>query len=366
MMKRFVGYALTLLVGAGVGASEVEAQLEWSGSVDFYYQYYLNKSDAEGMRTFDLQHNSFTLGLAEIAVERAPTASSRVGGRVDLNFGPVADLTSIFEPDPSYGDGPEIFRNLQQAYISVMANDQVTIDFGKFVTPLGAEVIESQSNMNYSRSVLFGYVIPFYHAGLRVGLAASEQLTLTGYVVNGWNNVTDNNSDKTFIASAALTPNEQMTWYGNIIVGKEGDFGGDPAEQDLLWVFDTTLSFAATEAFTLMANLDFGSAADAAGTPADPEAATFWGIAGYGRFQSSESWALAGRFEFIDNPDGFLSLDERSQSFTITSDHRLFGDLITRIEGRIDMLENEFFTDADGDPTDSQPSITVGMVYELN
>jgi hypothetical protein len=329
--------------------------------VDFYYQYALNKLDPEGMRTYDLQHNSFTLGLAEVVIQKAPTEMSRIGGRVDLDFGPVADLTSAFEPDPSYADGPEIFRNLQQAYISVMANDQVTIDFGKFVTPLGAEVIESQANMNYSRSVLFGYVIPFYHAGVRVGLAASEQLTLTGYVVNGWNNVTDNNTDKTFIASATLTPNDQITWYGNFIAGKEGNFGGT-ADQDLLWVFDTTLSFAASEMLTLMANVDYGSAAEAAGT----EAAGFWGVAGYARFQSSETWALAGRFEMVDNTDGFLSLDEKAQSFTVTSDHRFFDDLIARIEGRIDLSENDVFTDADLNPTGSQPSVTVGLVYELN
>ena len=48
---------------------------------------------------------------------------------MDLAFGPTAELVSIFEPDPAYGDGPEIFRNLQQAYISVMANDRVTVDF---------------------------------------------------------------------------------------------------------------------------------------------------------------------------------------------------------------------------------------------
>ena len=40
-------------------------------------------------------------------------------------------------------------------------------DVGKFVTPIGAEVIESQDNWNYTRSILFGYAIPFYHVGVR-------------------------------------------------------------------------------------------------------------------------------------------------------------------------------------------------------
>jgi hypothetical protein len=366
MAKRLVGPALTFLFAAGMGPSEAEAQVDVSGSVDFYYAYYLNEVDPEGLRTFDLEHNSFTLGLAEVVIQRAPTEQSRVGGRVDLTFGPNADLVSAFEPDPSFGgNGPDIFRNLQQAYISVMANDQVTIDFGKFVTPLGAEVIESQGNMNYTRSVLFGYAIPFYHAGVRIGFAASEQLSLAGYVVNGWNNVTDNNSDKTFIGSAALTPNERTTWYGNFIVGKESDFDAD-GEQDMLWVFDTTLSFAATEMLTLMANFDYGNATNADPiTTGDP--ATWWGIAAYARLQAQDDWALAGRFEYLDDSsDGWMSIGEKAQTFTVTSDHTFLEDLMARIEVRVDKIESDGFTKEDGELTNVQPSLTVGLVYEID
>ena len=306
MSKKWFVYALSLLFAAGTGATEAAAQLDVSGSVDFYYAYYLNKVDPQGMRTFDQEHNAFTLGLAEVVLQREPTAQSRIGGRVDLSFGPTAELVSSFEPDPAYGDGPEIFRNLQQAYISVMANDRVTLDFGKFVTPMGAEVIETHSNMNYSHSVLFGYAIPLYHAGLRVAYQASEQLSLAGYVVNGWNNVTDNNADKSFIASAILTPNEQVSWAGNFMVGKEGDFGGTP-DEDLMWVFDTTLSFAATEMLTLMANFDYGSQAEALGG-GDP--AKWWGIAAYARLQAQDDWALTGRVEYLDDSEGGFMLIE--------------------------------------------------------
>ena len=365
-MRKFIGCAFALACAVGLSAGEAQAQIDVSGSVDFYYSYYLNKTEPQLMRTFDLAHNSFTLGLAEVVLQKAPTAASRVGGRVDLDFGTSADLVAAFEPDPAYGsDGPEIFRNLQQAYISVMASDQVTVDFGKFVTPLGAEVIESQNNMNYSRSVLFGFAIPFYHAGARVTMAASDQLTLAGYIVNGWNNVSDNNRDKTFIASATFVPSSQLTWYGNLIAGKEADFDGN-LEQDMLWVFDTTLSFAATEMITLMANFDYGSATDADPVTAN-DPATFWGIAAYARLQAQEDWALAGRVEYLDDSsDGFIAIGEKAQTFTVTSDHSIFGDLMARIEVRVDKTESDQFIDVDGDPKGTQPSLTVGLVYEFN
>jgi len=359
MMKQLQAFGLAALVAIG-SAAQVTAQVEVSGSVDFSYGYYLNKVDAQGMRTFDMAHNSFSLGLAEIVFEKAPSASSRVGGRVDLDFGTTADIVGSFEP----GDN-ETYKHLQQAYISVMANDQVTIDVGKFVTPHGAEVIESQNNWNYTRSVLFGYAIPFYHAGVRVAVAASEQLTLTGYVVNGSNNTTETNSDKTFIAAAAFTPSEQLTWFGNFMAGKEADFDTD-GEQDLVWLFDTTLSFVATDVLSLMANFDYGSAANAdPATVGDP--ATFWGVAAYARYQAQEDWALAGRFEYIDDSnDGWLFIGEKAQTFTLTSDHNILDGLITRLELRVDKTESDQFTKDNGDPTNMQPSLTLGMVYVLD
>ena len=359
MTKRLVGSALALLLG--VAAEGASAQgVDMSAFVDFYYGYNFNKTDP-ALRTFDIAHNAFSLAVAEVDLERAPTSGSRLGGRVDLAFGQNADIVSSFEP----GDGDEIFRNLQQAYISVMANDQLTLDVGKFVTPHGAEVIESQANMNYSRSILFGYAIPFYHAGVRATYAASEQLSIAGYVVNGWNNVIENNADKTFMGSVALTPNEQVTWYGNFIAGKENDNDGD-GEEDLRWLFDTTVSFAATEMVTLAANFDYGSDADYLVTD---EAATWWGIAAYARFQAQDDWALAGRFEYIDDSEGgWMTIGQKVQSFTATSDHTVFEDLIARFEFRFDTAEDDFFFDAGAEPPElsqNQFSLTAGFVYEL-
>src|SRR5688500_19950232 len=112
MTKRLVGCALSLLLGAGMGAAEAQAQLvDISAFVDAYYGYNFNKTDPL-LRTFDGAHNAFTLAVAEVDLVRAPSANNRIGGRVDLAFGPNADIVSSFEP----GGGDEVFRNLQQAY----------------------------------------------------------------------------------------------------------------------------------------------------------------------------------------------------------------------------------------------------------
>jgi hypothetical protein len=216
--------------------------------------------------------------------------------------------------------------------------------------------------MNYSRSILFGYAIPFYHSGVRATYVASDQVQVAGYVVNGWNNSFETNSDKTLIGSVGVIPSDDVMWYANVIAGKENDYDGD-GDEDMLWVLDTSLTFQATPTVTLMGNFDYGSATDFVATD---ENGTFWGVAAYARLQAQEDWAVAGRFEYVDDGDsGFMTIGQKAQSFTATSDHTLYDDLIARLEFRFDTAENDFFADADGDPTQNQFTLTAGMVYEF-
>jgi len=186
---------------AGAGAQEPSAasspnppRIDVTGFVDVYYTYNSNKVDP-ALRSFDVQHNAFSLSLAEIAFAKGVSPDSRLGFRVDLDFGKTADLVAAYEPEEN---GQEIYKHVQQGHLSVLAGRKLQLDVGKFVTPLGAEVIESQGNWNYSRSVLFGYAIPFYHVGVRASLPVNDKLSFSGYLVNGWNNGSEVNGDKTF------------------------------------------------------------------------------------------------------------------------------------------------------------------------
>jgi hypothetical protein len=158
-------------------------KVEVTGFVDIYYGYNLNKVDPK-LRSYDVQHNTFSLSLAEVAFAKVPTPQSRVGFRTDLDFGKAADLNAAAEPA---SDGKEIYKHIEQAYVSLLTG-KVQWDAGKFVTPLGTEVVESQDNWNYTRSILFGYAIPFYHVGVRATYNATPKLILGAQLVNGWNN----------------------------------------------------------------------------------------------------------------------------------------------------------------------------------
>ena len=322
-----------------------EPKVVFGGYVDVYYGYNFNEVDP-GLRTFDVQHNTFSLSAAEVNFTRTPTAQSRVGFRTDLWAGKAADLTAAFEPA---SDGKEIYKHVQQAYVSVLTGN-VQWDAGKFVTPIGAEVIESQDNWNYTRSVLFGYAIPFYHLGVRASLPVNDKLTLGAQLVNGWNNATEINGNKTVHLSATVKPVASVIWVGNYMVGKEAQ------DLDTRHLFDTTLTLAATSKLSLMGNFDYGKEGDV----------EWWGIAAYAKLQATASWAVAARYEYLDDTKGgFMTFGTKAQTITVTSDHTIAGALKARLEYRTDFADEDIFEKDDGSFKSSQTTLTVGVVYSF-
>src|SRR5262245_38887720 len=117
---------MTATVAAVLASAAAQAQdaapapetpkIDVTGFVDVYYGYNFNKT-APTFRTFDVQHNTFSLNLAEVAFAKAPTSDSPVGFRADLDFGKAADLVAYFEPESG---GQEIYKHIQQGYVSLL------------------------------------------------------------------------------------------------------------------------------------------------------------------------------------------------------------------------------------------------------
>ena len=187
---------------------------EVGGLVDTYYEWYTTKANG-AYRAFDQKHNTFDVSMAEIWLAKAPASDSPIGYKVRLNFG---SAPTVFTPGTDSD-----YKNIEEAYGSYLApvGKGLQIDIGKFVTNAGAEVVEAKDNWNYSRSLLFQLAIPVYHAGIRLTYSPNDKVTLMGGVVNGWNDVADNNTGKTVMASITLKPTGAVTIIENYIGGPE-------------------------------------------------------------------------------------------------------------------------------------------------
>jgi hypothetical protein len=338
------------------------SKTEISGLVDASFSFNFNKPKTpcatvggvaidNCLHNFDVAHNSFSLNLAEIALEKKPTADSRGGFRIDLDYGSTANIVGGFEPT-----GTTAYSNVQQAYVSYLAptkSGSLQIDFGKFVTPAGSEVIESKDNWNYSRSLLFALAIPYYHAGARVAYSPNDKVTVTGFLVNGWNNVVDANAGKTVAVAVALKPTSALAVAGTYIAGPEQT---DP-EAGWRHLFDGVVTYTASPKLSFAANVDIGG----------ENGASWQGIAAYAKYQANDWFAVVPRYEYFSDPDGWATLvPQHVQDLTLTMEFKAKSNLLMRVEYRGDFSNERFFiANADG-TSKTQNALTVGWMYSFS
>ncbi len=340
---------------------------ELSGFVDMYYGYNFNTPKTacttiggvavfNCLYNFNVAHNSFALNLAEVAFEKKPSADSRGGFRVDLDYGSTAAMVHAAEPG-----GAGIFQNIEQAYISYLAptGTGLQLDLGKFVTMMGNEVIETKDNWNYSRSLLFTLAIPYYHMGARLSYSPNDKITLQGHLVNGWNNVQDNNAGKSVGGAITLKPTSALTIIENYMGGPEQ---GDTTDSGP-WrnMSDTIVSYTVTKQVSLAANYDHGQDKVAGKT-------VMWhGVAGYLKYQPNDIFALTPRVEYYRDRDGITTgVVQKLKEFTLTAEVKHKDGVMMRLEYRGDFSDEPFFTKNTREAVKSQNTFTIGFVYAFS
>jgi len=332
-----------------------------SGFVDTYYgQNFNNPASRNNMlRAFDLSTNQFGLNLVELVADKQPDANnSRTGYHIALGFGQAMNVVNGTDPG-----GLGFGQYLKEAYFSYLApvGKGLQVDVGKFVTPHGAEVIETKDNWNYSRGLLFTYAIPFYHFGMRAKYTFNDKYAVTGYLVNGWNDVVDNNTGKTYGATFAWNPNKKFGIAQNYMAGPEQTDINSNWRQ----LSDTVVTYSPTGRLSFMVNYDYARG-DRIPTVLKP---VYWtGAAGYVRYLLNATNALATRYEYYDDKygvttGGFLNpTPQHLHEFTETYEHLLAHHILTRFEFRRDMSNQPSFLKGTT-PVMTQNTATAGFVF---
>ena len=350
MLKRFRFLFVFLMLTGTAFSQDITAY------IDGYYLYNLNKpaSQTNQVRAFDVNHSEFSLNYAELVINKT---ADPVGFRADIGFGDTSRIVHAVEPA-----GVNLYQYLQQFYVTGV-KDKYTVDFGKFVTPHGAEVIETKDNWNYSRGVLFTWAIPFYHFGVRATAVVNDKVTVAAQVNNGWNNVKDNNPQKTGGFMVNLK-HGKLNFIQNYMFGKEqaNAFGNGTRH-----LFDTTLSMDATDKISWMINYDYGT--DITGG----ETVEWKGVAMYGRVTPLPKWKISPRFEWFEDTDGYMTGGAKViKEVTLTSQFLVRDDLSFWSEFRRDWTRTPesglpqgppIFEVNDNGIRDYQNTVTFGLTY---
>ena len=364
---------------AGKNVFKFLEDMEIHGFVSSSYSYNFNKPMSQTncgftpsgcIRIFDTDDNTFKLDNTELVFLKDVSDVGDIGFRFDLTFGfSLPEIAQRARSSAVSATGDDDF-DLQQAYISWIApiGKGLQLDMGKFITHVGAEVFEGYDgwNMNFSRTFVFGWGIPFNHTGLRATYALTDHLSLMGMIANNWEEagVSDNNSEKTFGFQVAYNPVEKVGILLNWAGGNQGAFGVVGGNDNWRNIYDIVIDVALTGKWSLQFNADLGTEQN---STALRSTAKWWGIATIVRYDANKWFSMNVRGAHFNDDDGFRLgvVGNKLWEFTLTPEFRIAENLVVRFEYRHDESNMGVFENSRGTSTGHQDTVAMNALIHF-
>lgn len=292
--------------------------------VDTTYNYAINNPE-DGtipLRVYNFNQNSFDLRDAVLSLSRLKE-DEMFGFVTTLDFG----RTAVVGNGTNWGFDNDGVVDVREAYATFttpleLPGGKIHTQVGKFVTLLGWEVLldpRTQSyNNNVTLSLLSGYSIPFTHTGGLAHFPITDQVELSVGVVNGWDNVKDNNSDKTLLWGLGIDPTDKVGFYFAGTYGAESDSlndGGNGAGSKTAIVTGNA-SLNLHEYATVVFDSTWANVSDASGP--GTSSALWYGFGGYLISDWTDRFQTAFRAEtFVDSDNYKLDYAQAPNGETI-------------------------------------------------
>jgi hypothetical protein len=319
--------------------------------VDAGYEHNFNQPTANVnvFRAWD--EDGFQLTQGNLHIERDGT----VGFVTDINVGQVANsISGVTHYSNVFPVGGQ-WIDATQYYLTYTAplGSGVSLEAGRFVTLLGAEIIPVYNNQNFneSRGLLFNLGEPLTHTGVRASYTFNDYVSATAGLNNGWDDpaansnagpnyegeLTLNNKDK----SLSLVING--IWGPNAVPGPNGK----QVSNSNLGAIDPigTWKPSFVPNLTLQAEYLYASQE---GPVINGHSASWQGAAGYVVYDFNPALESATRAEFFDDMDGARTDGEAQTLWEITQtiSYKIpeVTGLIARLEYRHDNSSQNAFT----------------------
>ncbi len=250
----------------------------------------LDRSFAGGalFTTQPARHNEFNVNLAFV---EAKLEAPHYRGRLALQTGTSVQSNYSGEPTTGSISGPGLGRLIQEAVVGVQLADNLWVDGGIFYSHMGMESWASRDNPTYTRSLVAEYS-PYYQSGVKFTWSPSAQVTAQLDIVNGWQNISENNTGKAagVRVDFAATPNSTISYY-NLFSNEAGS---------RLRIFNGIGAKHTSGKLTLLGEFDAGSQS----RPSNASGSSTWyGWAAIARVQAAPTVALVARIEAYTDRD---------------------------------------------------------------
>lgn len=343
-MSRKAVVPLLLVIAMSMHADDTPLALH--GFVDTCYTWNRNaprsrQNFVPGTGTTAEHANEFDLNLATVD---ALHAAKPAGFHLTVMAGRGADIVHASEPRR------DVYR-YDQASLLYKTSDRVTFEGGIYPSHIGFEGFYSKDNWNYTRGWL-GEFSPYYQTGVKASFALSGRWSAQVHLLNGWQNIADNNDAKAIGTQIAFL-SSRLSAALNTFAGAEL-----PNDNKHLRTFgDFVATWNVSPASSIGLTIDRGRQA----LPA--AAANWFGAGGYFRHAFNRRHAVAVRIEHFRDPDnGISGTRQKLTGATLTYEFRPASDLIVKAEARRDSSTAPVFARQTDSLTRNETLLVIGAV----
>lgn len=367
--ERTTGGISALLILASLASSEAfaenERKITWGGFVDAQYAYDFN-SPPNGDRAFTTQparSNEFNINLGFVDVK---LDSPKTRGRFALQAGTSVQSNYSSEPRKGTVSGGDLSRHIQEARIGYAVGERTWVDAGIFFAHVGSESWISRDNLTLTRSLVADYS-PYYLSGVKLTHAWSDRLSTQLLVTNGWQNISENNTDKNLGTGIEYSFDEVSLAY-NAMFGNEvsSDLNGVARKGEFRQFNNFILKNRSPERVEWIAQADFGFQR----MPDSSAYSSWWGATLMARYKLNEAQKVSLRLEHYQDPDQIIIVTGQTAPFNATGgsigfDQTLDEGLLWRNEVRYLAATDNVFPKDNGSMSKDNTTITTSLAFSF-
>ena len=253
-------------------------------------------------RLYDRLQNRFTLNALAVVLDKPyDPAKFSAGFHTELLVGQDATVIQsggFFGPSTP-ADLPHLYVTLN---VPTASGNGLQFKVGRIPTLLGLEVIETIANPNWSEGNQFIYVENFTGTGLSVETKFNNYVDVQFRVMNGWDQVSDNNGRKSLMARVGLYPNALSS------LGLTGYWGPEEAGNNNAnrYGFEALLWRKLGNAAVWLQG-DYGTEQANAALPDPMQDAKWWALGAWVTYDFSGTVGLALRGDYSNDENGARS-----------------------------------------------------------
>lgn len=270
--------------------------------------------ETNGPVTFNNDANEIEVNEFYGFIERvAPTDSGwGFGFRADMMYGTDARFSPTTNLDDEFLSADDYKLVFPQTYAEIYTpiGNGLTTKVGHFYTIIGYEVVTAPDNFFFSHAYTMQYAEPFTHTGILMSYPLSDNWSLTGGVVSGWDSFFQEPAN--FLGGVSYSSDDGRSSLALSLV--TGDV--DDSDKHNRTMYSVVFSHDISDQLHYVFQHDFGTEDKSLSTPQNTK---WYGINQYLTYDMSETLAAGLRAEWFRDEGGTRVTGIDDHFFAITA-----------------------------------------------